>query len=91
MLKTVLRDTILSNNSVYQKQEQQAPRPSSPESDDSLKEEKKPKLSLAERVKLRKQEQEDKAKSNDSSPTKLDASAELKRENSKESLEKIPA
>ena len=57
VLKTVLRDTILSNNNVYQKR-QQPQREISPESDESTKQKEQPKqkLSLAERVKLKQQE-----------------------------------
>ena len=62
VLKTVLRDTILSNNSVYQKT--QAPRKSSSDSEESTKQKKEPKpqLSLAEKIKLRQEEAEEKAR-----------------------------
>ena len=77
VLKTVLRDTILSNNAVYQKTA--ATRKNSSESEESTKEKKEPKpqLSLAEKIRARQEEAEEKAKKEAEEKAKNDSTKKL--------------
>ena len=77
VLKTVLRDTILSNNAVYQKTA--VTRKNSSESEESTKEKKEPKpqLSLAEKIRAKQEEAEEKAKKEAEEKAKNDSAKKL--------------